>query len=275
MQARQASDVKGIDVSHWQGSIDWKKVAADGVKYVFIKATDGASKIDLKLSSNATGAAAAGLKVGFYHYAHPDLNAPETEAANFFRNVKQYKADFPHALDVEGEASKVGAAALTTWCIKFLREVERLTGHPAMIYTGASFAKTYLGTDKARELGKWPLWIAHYKTDKPMANPTWDRWATFQYSDAGKVTGISGNVDMNAMDQSFYDKYVLAPQPQPAKEEVDELELTKYQRDTLVAGLEKLHKDGKLNDANWIAKAKDGTLTVSELSWLGFILATR
>lgn len=273
MQARQASDVKGIDVSHWQGSIDWKKVAADGVKYVFIKATDGASKIDLKLSSNATGAAAAGLKVGFYHFARPDLNAPETEAANFFRNVKQYKTDFPLALDVEGEemAQKVGAAALTAWCVKFLQALEKLSGGPVMIYTGASFAKSYLGA----ALAKWPLWIANYGAETPMANSTWSTWAAFQYSDKGSVAGIAGNVDMNAMERSFYDKYAPAPQPQPVKEEVEELELTKYQRDTLVAGLEKLHKDGKLNDANWITKAKEGTLTVSELSWLGFILATR
>lgn len=201
MQARTTSNVKVIDVSHHQGSIDWKKVAAAGVKGAVIKATEGGSLVDLKLSSFATGAPAAGLKIGFYHYAHPELNAPETEAANFFRNVKQYKADFPHVLDVEGAAG-IGAEKLTAWCVKYLQEVEKLTGHPAMVYTGASFAKSYLGA----ALAKWPLWVAHYGAITPMANNTWSKWSVFQYDDKGTVAGVTGNVDINAMEKAFFDK---------------------------------------------------------------------
>lgn len=207
MQAKSASNIKVIDVSHHQDKIDWKKVAADGVKGAFIKATEGGSMIDLKLSSNALGAPEAGLKIGFYHYAHPELNAPETEAANFFRNVKQYKADFPYALDVEGAASKIGAEALTAWCVKWIQEVEKLTGHPCMVYTGASFARSNLG----KALAKWPLWVAHYDTDKPMGNDTWASWSAFQYTSSGKVAGIVGNVDVNAMEKTFFDG-----KPEPA-----------------------------------------------------------
>lgn len=209
MQARTANNVKVIDVSHHQNSIDWKKVKADGVHGVFIKATEGGSSVDLKLSSNATGAPTAGLKIGFYHYAHPELNAPETEAANFFRNVKQYRADFPHVLDVEGAAAGIGAEKLTAWCLKWLQEVEKLTGYPAMVYTGASFARSYLG----KALAKWPLWMAHYGVETPMANNTWDKWSVFQYTSTGAVAGITGNVDVNAMERSFFDKYAGNPQP--------------------------------------------------------------
>jgi lysozyme len=204
MQAKQASNVKVIDVSHHNGSINWKAVKDDGVQGAFIKATEGGSMIDLKFSSNALGAATAGLKIGFYHYAHPELNAPETEAANFFRSVKSVKADFPHVLDVESKAANIGPAALTAWCVKWLQEVEKLTGHPAMVYTGAYFAKDNLGV----ELGKWPLWVAHYGANSPQPNSTWPVWAVFQYADNGSVKGIAGGVDMNAMEKSFFDEYV-------------------------------------------------------------------
>jgi lysozyme len=216
VQAKTASNVKIIDVSHHQDKIDWKKVAADGVQGVFIKATEGGSMIDLKLSSNAQGASAAGLKIGFYHYAHPELNAPETEAANFYRNVKQYKADFPHVLDVEGAAAGIGADKLTAWCVKYLQEVEKLTGHPAMLYTGASFAKSNLG----KELSKWPLWVAHYGATTPMANSTWDAWSVFQYTSSGTVSGIVGHADVNAMEVAFYNKYAgVKPIPQPTADD--------------------------------------------------------
>jgi lysozyme len=211
MQAKTASNVKILDVSHHQGSINWTAVKTDGVQGTFIKATEGKSSIDMKFSSNALGAATAGLKVGYYHYAHPELNDPFSEAANFFRTVSGHKADFPHVLDVEGEADNIagGGAALTAWCVTWLKEVERLTGHPAMVYTGASFAKSNLG----KELAKWPLWVAHYGTDKPMDNSTWKEWSVFQYTSTGSVKGIVGNVDINAMEQSFFDKSANILQP--------------------------------------------------------------
>lgn len=219
MQTRTNSNIKVIDVSHHQTRIDWAAVKADGVQGAFIKATEGGNSIDMKFSSNVEGSQRNGMKVGFYHYAHPELNAAETEAANFFRTVSGYKADFPHVLDVEGNAAHIGAEALTKWCKTWLQEVEKLTGHPAMIYTGGSFANSYLRS----ELSKWPLWIAHYGVDKPMSNPTWSTWSVFQYTSSGKVAGIIGNVDVNAMERTFFEKYagvLPAPTtPQPTAED--------------------------------------------------------
>ncbi|MFC4808871.1 GH25 family lysozyme [Paenibacillus sp. GCM10023250] len=218
MQSKSASNVKIIDVSHHQsdrGAIDWAAVREDGVAGAFIKASEGGSGRDKAFAANAAGAAAAGLKVGFYHYAHPELNAPKAEAANFVRAVEGRKADFPHVLDVEGEAKQIGAEKLTAWCAEWLQEVERLAGHPVMIYTGASFARSNLG----QALGKWPLWVAHYDTDTPMANPTWAQWAVFQYTSEGAVNGIRGNVDVNAMEQSFFDAYGGRPDGQSADED--------------------------------------------------------
>ncbi|NBD22747.1 GH25 family lysozyme [Paenibacillus glycinis] len=216
MQARQASNVTVIDVSHHQGDIDWNEVKTGGVAGAFIKATEGASFVDPRFAANASEAAQAGLRIGFYHYAHPELNAAAAEAAHFVRIVKGLKADFPHVLDVEGDASKLGA--LTTWCSAWLKEVNRLTGHSVMIYTGASFAKTYLG----KSLANYPLWVAHYGTDKPMDNGIWPQWSVFQYTSKGTIDGIKGNADVNAMEKAFFDEHFGAsddPVPEPTAED--------------------------------------------------------
>lgn len=202
-KSKSSDNVKVIDVSHHQGSIDWAKVAADGVHGAFIKATEGLTGNDEMLSANAVGAVKEGINIGFYHYARPENNDAKKEAAYFAEKVKGYQCDFPLVLDVEGGASKLGGAALTTWCVIFLQELEWLTGRTSMIYTGASFAKSYLG----KELAAWPLWIAHYGVDMPMTNNTWGTWSVFQYSDSGQVSGITGNVDINVMEKSFFDKY--------------------------------------------------------------------
>jgi lysozyme len=239
VQTKTASNIKVIDVSHHQndkGKIDWKAVKADGVAGAFIKATEGGRGIDLKFSSNAQGAPLAGLKVGFYHYAHPELNDPYTEAVNFFKTVKTFKADFPHVLDVEGEAA--GNKDLAAWCVTWLQEVEKLSGHPAMIYTGASFARSYLG----KALAKWPLWVAHYGTEQPMANNTWDAWAAFQYSSTGTVAGITGNVDVNAMEKAFFDKYA-GTEAKPKMNQKDAESIIK-----LLAGAYELTKDKEARD---------------------------
>lgn len=214
MQTKSDTNLMGIDVSHYQGTINWKEVAAAGVKYAIIKATDGNRFVDPKLSVNASGAIAAGIPIAFYHYARPDRgNTPEVEAAHFAKHIKPFKTTFPNVLDVEGDAAALGAAKLTDWCVKFLKELQRLTGRDVMLYTGASFARSYLKI----ALSSCPLWVAHYndKIMKPLTNTTWNAWAIWQHTDKGKVRGIAGNVDVNRMDKSFYDRYVKPP----AKEE--------------------------------------------------------
>ncbi|RAP73877.1 GH25 family lysozyme [Paenibacillus montanisoli] len=216
MQPMSSSNVKAIDVSHHQGVIDWPKVRADGVLATFIKASEGTTFVDNKFATNVNGATAAGIKTGFYHYAHPENNDAKAEAAHFANTIKGFKATFPYVLDVEGDAAEVPSDQLTQWCVDWLNEVERLTGHPTMIYSGAYFAKSFLG----QPLGQWPLWIAHYGVNKPMDNDTWDEWAVFQYSDNGTVNGIGGNVvDLNAMEKAFYDRYAVPPKPKPLSPE--------------------------------------------------------
>ncbi|REE68671.1 lysozyme [Paenibacillus taihuensis] len=215
MQALSPSNVKVIDVSHHQGVIDWAKVRADGVLGVFIKASEGTSFVDDRFTANVSGAVAAGIKVGFYHYTHPESNSAKAEAAHFASVISGVKSDFPHVLDVEGDAGQVPVDRLTQWCVDWLHEVERLTKHSTMLYTGAYFARDNL----TQPLGQWPLWIAHYGATEPLHNDTWDEWAVFQYSDHAKVDGIGGDVDMNAMEEAFWNKYANANVPKPLSPE--------------------------------------------------------
>ncbi|MDU5141048.1 MAG: GH25 family lysozyme [Paenibacillus dendritiformis] len=200
MQKRSDSNLLGIDVSHHNGTIDWNAVITSGVKFVFIKATEGIGYTDPKFRANADGANRAGLQVGFYHYARPETgNTAISEAVSFTKTINGVKAELPHVLDLEGAASKLGRTALTRWAVDWLKEVKKITGHNVMLYTGASFAKTYCGP----ELGQFPLWVAHYGVQQPLGNQTWSRWSVFQFTETGRVNGIRGNVDMNVMEANF------------------------------------------------------------------------
>ena len=214
MQSRHPSNIKVIDVSHHNTVNDWAAVKASGVKGVFIKATEGKTYIDPDFAKNVRGAQAVGLKVGFYHYARPENNAAADEIKNFLMAIKSFEADLPHVLDVEGEAmgQKVGAFNLTVWSYAWLSSVQKATGHRVAIYTGASFSKSYLGT----KLAMYPLWVAHYGATTPAANDAWPKWMAFQYTSDGQVPGISGRVDMNEFDLTYWNSLFAPAAPTPA-----------------------------------------------------------
>jgi lysozyme len=209
MQAKSENDLLGIDVSHHNGAIDWPKVKADGVQFAYIKSTEGTGYIDPRFRSNAAGARAAGIKVGFYHYAHAEKNQPYAEAEAFYKATRGMGVDLPYCLDLEGESGILSMVSLTAWAVTFMREVKRLTGKGVILYTGAYFARDELG----KAAGEFPLWIAHYGATVPLGNNTWGEWAAFQYTDKGKVDGIAGYVDMDYMDDSYYRSITSPPQP--------------------------------------------------------------
>jgi lysozyme len=201
MQPRNPNNAQGIDVSHHQGNIDWMKVKAGKVDFAFVKATEGLGYIDPQFRRNAAGANAVGIPVGYYHYAHPESNKALDEAKAFVDATKGQPAQLPYVLDLEGESSKLSTVDLTSWALTFMREVKRLTGASVMLYTGAYFAKDEVGA----ALGEFPLWVAHYGTNKPLDDSTWDKWTVFQYTSSGAVPGIVGHVDMNEYNGSVSD----------------------------------------------------------------------
>ena len=198
----------GIDVSHYQGVIDWPKVAAAGVKFVFIKATDGATLADPMAKTNASGAAAAGLPFGFYHFWRPtdDWRAQ----ADFFLSVIDDAAPLanagvlPSVLDIEvGSLSEDNQGDALSW-------VKAAPGQIAIVYVSPSYARFNL-TDPAWI--QYPLWSAHY-TELPQPNTDkWPTWMFWQRQGNGTIPGISTPVDIDWFNGSEEDFQKLIQLP--------------------------------------------------------------
>ncbi|RUT46447.1 glycoside hydrolase [Paenibacillus anaericanus] len=210
MQARKQGNTQGIDVSHWQGPIDWHKVAATGISFAFIKATQ--NSIDKRFLENVKGAKAAGLLVGAYHYIDDSVtNVDQAKAAAqvFYTAIQAAGGikvlDLPPVMDYESNKSNLNKVVITLVAKTFLEEIYRLTGVKPMVYTYPSFISNFSG------LNHYPLWIARYSaTQIPVDASGWSRWTFWQYSDGSaggllpngtrKVDGINGPVDLNEFD---------------------------------------------------------------------------
>ncbi|WP_350300590.1 phage tail spike protein [Peribacillus frigoritolerans] len=210
--------IKGIDVSHWQGSINWGLVAADGVKFAFIKATQGTTYIDSTFKTNISNAKKNGLKVGAYHFANFKSNSEALAEAKFFLNtVKDFEMDLPLVLDIETDSGNIGKSALTAAARTFL-EYLISQGRKVMIYTYLSFYKNSI------DASGYPLWIARYTT---ASDPDITGWTVWQYTQEGKVNGITGNVDVNRAIDSFFDNLdTSTPTPEPPILDTPNLEVT-------------------------------------------------
>ncbi|OMF32308.1 GH25 family lysozyme [Paenibacillus peoriae] len=201
MQARKKGNAQGIDVSRYQGKIDWKAVKADGISFAFIKASQGQLYVDPTFITNAKGAKTAGVLLGAYHFLDAtSVDAAKAEARHFADVLDQVggaKAlELPAVMDYENNPGKLSKTLISAVALAFLLELERLTGRKPIIYTGNAFAANFNAS-----LGGYPLWIARYSdTRVPSDTVTWKRWDVWQYSDSGKVAGIKGNVDMNEYD---------------------------------------------------------------------------
>lgn len=203
MQARSSGNARGIDVSHWQGSINWPKVKADGISFAFVKATQGTTWVDPQFKTNASGAKAAGLLIGPYHFV--DAMTPESaiqQAQHFAKTIQASGVtfDLPPVMDYENNPKGLSKAQINAVASTFLKEVQKLTGIVPIIYTGNAFAQQF-----EPSLGQYPLWIARYSSNVPYDVPAWKRWDFWQYSDSGKVSGIAGNVDLNKYRGSLSD----------------------------------------------------------------------
>lgn len=205
MQKKGSNHIRGIDVSHHQNTIKWPSVAASGIVFAFIKATEGTVFIDSMLKRNGKEAHAAGIKVGYYHFAHVKGD-PIAQAEFMLQAISDLPLDLPLVLDME-QTYGLDKEAITAFCLEFLNHLKLRTGRTPMLYSGASFARTYFG----KELKQFPLWVAHYQVETPMSNDVWDKWTVFQYTSTGTVPGIAGSVDLNVMEPNFIPKEKQIP----------------------------------------------------------------
>ena len=188
----------GIDVSKWNGSIDWNAVKNSGISYVIIRCgyrgSSGGTLIeDPRFESNIKGASAAGLKVGVYFFSQAvdEVEAVE-EASMVLDQIRNYKISYPVFLDVEasgGRGDKIDKATRTAVCKAFCQTVQN-AGYTAGVYSNKVWLENKID---AGSLGSYKIWLAQYA-----ANPTYKgRYDLWQYRATGSVSGISGNVDMN------------------------------------------------------------------------------
>lgn len=190
----------GIDVSHYQGNIDWARVAEVGVEFAFIKATEGASYTDSFFKRNFTEAKTHGILAGAYHFFQPKVSVAK-QVENFCRSYAvATDGDLPPVLDVEDESlwsgiSKKRAVDLIVAWIDGVRSRLGEHVHP-IIYASSAFVVDVLGGDA--RLKEHPLWVAHYTSAaKPRVPAPWSFWTFWQYTDRGRVAGIAGGVDIN------------------------------------------------------------------------------
>ena len=186
--------LKGIDVSEWQGAIDWRKVAKDGVQFAVIHAGYGRelSQKDKYFERNYAGARAAGIKVGAFWYSYADSVArAEQEARTCLKVLDGKHLDLPVFFDQEYEPGilKLSTKTRTDIVLKFLETI-KAAGRPCGLYSSTDFITTKL---QANRLTAYPLWIAEYGSKLHYTGKVW----AWQYTDKGRVAGIKGRVDMD------------------------------------------------------------------------------
>ena len=192
----------GIDVSHYQGDIDWQKVKAAGIEFVFVRlgyrgyGEEGVLKLDTNFEKNMKGARAAGLDVGVYFFAQAVNEKEAVEEAEFvLEHLMEYDLQMPVVYDPESilheeaRTDNVTGEQFTKNTKVFCETIEK-SGYDAMIYCNMTWQAFQLDLEVLEE---YPIWYADYEA-YPQTPYHFDIW---QYSNEGSVDGIQGNVDLN------------------------------------------------------------------------------
>lgn len=198
---RHKGKVFGLDVSHYQGHINWdsldRKNGDFPLDFIFIRATQGKNSTDSEFSRNWRQAGKAGLIRGAYHYYRPDENSIE-QAENFIKTVRLRKGDLPPVLDIEKIPSGQSMDSLKKGLKRWLGNVERYYGIKPIIYSGDKFYSDFL----KEEFKGYTVWIANYNFFVDKIKPEWHFW---QFTDKAAIKGIDGNVDVNIYNGSLSD----------------------------------------------------------------------
>ena len=195
--------VMGIDVSHYQGVVNWDKVAKYGIHFAFAKATGGLDYIDPEFVHNWHGIRSAELHRGAYHFFYAG-DDPVKQANHFVKTMGKLRAhDMPPMLDVE-IADHINTDLISGKVLIWLQTVEKATGRLPILYTDNGFADTVLTDDR---LSRYPLWIADYAATIHSLPSPWKSsgWTMWQYSEKGQVKGVNGEVDSDKFKGSLTD----------------------------------------------------------------------
>lgn len=192
---------RGIDVSAYQGRIDYNAVKNAGIDVVYIKASEGDYLEDPEFRNNYEGAKNNGLNIGFYHFVRARTEEEATKEAEFFsRVISGTEPNCRLAMDFEifGNLSNY---EINTISRVFLEKTRELTGKEMVIYSNTYDATTIFSYELA---SRYPLWVAQYGVSTPNNNGKWENWVGFQYWDRGRIPGISGDVDLDRFTEGIF-----------------------------------------------------------------------
>ncbi len=181
--------IEGADVSHYQGHIDWRKLAeSNEISYVYLKATEGASLVDDTYHRNLREARRLGIKVGSYHFYRPNVNWQQ-QYKNLVSVVKKGKQDLVPVIDIEYRG-RCSQAKFISDLKAFLAKVTKHYGKKPMLYTYHNFYNKYL----SGALKGYQWMIARYQEDEPILKDGTE-YVMWQYTQSGSLPGVEGDVD--------------------------------------------------------------------------------
>lgn len=196
-------EIHGIDISHYQGKIDWEQlknamIKGCPVRFVIIKSTEGSSRLDENFRENFNQARDFGFIRGVYHFWSNKSTARE-QAYYFLDQVHLTDVDLPPVLDIEHKPADKSVEDFQRDVLTWLHIVEDKYHVKPIIYTYYKFKEQYLSAPVFED---YPYWIAHYYVDKVQYKGKWKFW---QHTDVGKLPGIKGYVDFNIYNGSYYE----------------------------------------------------------------------
>lgn len=209
--------VKGVDVSEFQGEVDWARAKAAGVGFAMLRAGYGKGNADAHFAANAAACNALSIPFGVYWFGYPlSVSDAEKEAEYCAEALKSCRVTFPVAYDFEYNSvawcvknGVTADGAFATACAKAFCEGIRKAGYTPAVYTNADFADRMFDLSA---LSDYELWYAYYQPEPERETDLW------QYTSSGTVSGIAGNVDMNIA----YKDYGAAESAVPAEAETTE-----------------------------------------------------
>ncbi|MBI3658785.1 MAG: hypothetical protein HY232_20520 [Acidobacteria bacterium] len=201
--------VEGIDVSRYQGMVDWAAVRQSGRDMAIARVSDGTRFPDAYFARNWEVMSTRGFVRGAYQFFRAGQD-PIAQADLFLSNIDSdpiVSGDLPPIMDIEtadGQSTAVVRAKMQTW----LDYMEEATGKTPIIYT-AAFMSSVIGTG----FSQYPLWVANWRVTCPLMPSGWSGWVMWQYSSTGRVPGVTGNVDMDKFNGSLDDLWYFASGP--------------------------------------------------------------
>lgn len=202
---------QGIDVSSFQGDIDFQQVREQGIEVVYIRTGGGSDFTDPDFERNYEQAKAAGLKLGYYHFVTARTTDEARAEADFFYSLIADKTiDCYPAMDFEN-FSDLTNSEINAIARAFMETLEARLGYTPAIYTDVNNIRTLWDSF----FYQYPLWVAEYGVSSPQTIGGWSDWNGFQYSDTGSVAGISGAVDLDYFKDTIFIRPEERPEPSP------------------------------------------------------------